>query len=98
MFLILFLKQYLVTLWEFWHGAMAAVRLQMLTAGTWPPKGLYKLAYTTMYCNVLFCTDCTLLKRVLQNYDGILNNRTCAVKYHIIKSESPNLQVSSSAS
>ena len=28
-----------------------------------------------------------------ENLDGLLINRTCAMKYHLNKSESPNLQV-----
>ena len=32
-------------------------------------------------------------KLSVENYAGLLNNRTCALKYHLIKSESPNLQV-----
>ena len=33
-----------------------------------------------------------------ENLDGILNKRTFALKYHLIISESPNLQVNSGAS
>ena len=29
------------------------------------------------------------------NYGALLNNRTCALKYHLIKSESSNLQLHS---
>ena len=37
-------------------------------------------------------------RQSVNNLDGLLNNRTCALKYHLINSDSPNLQVSSSAS
>ena len=43
----------------------------------------------------MFCCIYYTAKLSVENWNGLLNNRTCAVKYRLIKSESPNLQVHS---
>ena len=44
----------------------------------------------------MFRLRCTA-KPSVENLDGLLNNRPCALKYHLIKSQSPNLLVNSGA-
>ena len=46
---------------------------------------------TLLFCLRFFVTT----KLNVENLGGHLNNRTCALRYHLIKSESPNLQVHS---
>ena len=56
-------------------------------------SGTSKRCHTSDYSDSSRNRFVRTAKLSVENKDGLLNNRTCAVKYHFFKSELTNLQV-----